>query len=509
MEAGLWPKHSVRTPEYKEVFSERRDFAYDTPAQQPAQVFSLTGDTNLQDVDGDHDEDDQDIVPMSDEHENDYAHQIPSTMVSKFMDDEKLLADGGRADANPDTQSPFAETKTLATNASTSPERKQKVFLSLKMPKRTPNPPSDSFTTQAPATTKLSRRSKARKIKDDTLTGSELEAYWSGLGGNGGGRGNEEYMPSSPPVMLPPKRGVGRPHKQEYVPSTPTEQVSSSSTLEEEQDDLTAALYQGLTSTNNDSANPPTNPFYACIPREVHDAVAELAALDPVEVNLRPLHTATGTWTAEQLTYFYISAYQSQYWHICDLIADTWIRAFQNLNKTNPIWRANKSGYLYKAKNTDVFGLQKFDPPLESKVCAFEARLLNNLYHHTDKECGARMLWADSMALVGAEWEAELTSRKRRHNEWHPDLTYNVMCTALRMVRRKLTLKIEESTEGVWCKRYHMHTLHGQPCYRELAADTEMATGGGRKRVGEELQGSPQKRVAFGGVVDDDNSEEE
>ncbi|KAF2124895.1 hypothetical protein P153DRAFT_370787 [Dothidotthia symphoricarpi CBS 119687] len=43
------------------------------------------------------------------------------------------------------------------------------------------------------------------------------------------------------------------------------------------------------------------------------------------------------------------------------------------------------------------------------------------------------------------------------------------MCTSLRMVGKKLTLKIEETQEGAWCKRYHEHAKHGMPCYREVA----------------------------------------
>jgi hypothetical protein len=425
MATNTWPGHIVRTLEHERAYSDRVDSVYDTAAQESIQILSLADD-----VDGEYDEDNTEFLRhMNDQHGHNDVQQDPNTMLRfKVADNETFSAAAASGNAISDTPPP-SETTTPASNVPVRPKRSHNIILKMSS-KRALCPPTDSLTTQAPATTKSGRRSKARKIQDDTLMGSEYNGFFEGFG-SGGGRLDQDYIPSSPPVTSV-KRGLGRSLKPKHVSLNPTEDIASSSTVEGEEADLTAAIYQGLTSAHGNDANSTAHPFYADIPQDIHDFVARLAAIDPVEVNL--CSPITNVWTAEQLTHIYISAYQSHYWHVCDLIADTWIRAFQNLNKTSPIWRANRSEYLYKARNPAEIGLHKFDPPLDRQVCAFEAKLLNNLYHHTDNKCGARMLWADSMALVGAEWEAELTSRERRHNKWHPDLIFNVMCTALRMV---------------------------------------------------------------------------
>ena len=109
------------------------------------------------------------------------------------------------------------------------------------------------------------------------------------------------------------------------------------------------------------------------------------------------------------------------------------------------------------------------DPELDDNVINYDAHNLYELYQHTDHFCGARFLWADAMALGGDRIEDFLEKTRGQGLVWHRDLLFNVMSSSLRMVRRKLTLKLEESTEGAWCKRYHEHTKHGMPCYRELA----------------------------------------
>lgn len=75
------------------------------------------------------------------------------------------------------------------------------------------------------------------------------------------------------------------------------------------------------------------------------------------------------------------------------------------------------------------------------------------------------------MALCGSRLEA---SMKKTRNTWPADLLYDVMCTSMRLVRRRLTLKIEESAEGAWCKRYHEHGRHGLPCYRKVAYERKV-----------------------------------
>lgn len=67
-----------------------------------------------------------------------------------------------------------------------------------------------------------------------------------------------------------------------------------------------------------------------------------------------------------------------------------------------------------------------------------------------------------------------MEAARKKGEEVHHELVWNVMQSALRMVRRRLTLKCEESTEGAWCRRYHEHGRGGGGrCYREVAAEEE------------------------------------
>lgn len=116
------------------------------------------------------------------------------------------------------------------------------------------------------------------------------------------------------------------------------------------------------------------------------------------------------------------------------------------------------------------------DPELEHSVTYPSAELLNALFAHTSKECGVRALWADAIALTGDRFEVRFKAAGRRGEKWDPELRDEVMCTALRMVGRKLTLKIEEAGEGVWCRRYHEHGRRGEgKCYRERAYERKLA----------------------------------
>jgi len=197
-------------------------------------------------------------------------------------------------------------------------------------------------------------------------------------------------------------------------------------------------------------------------------------------------------YSAKTLTEIYILSYHQNTWDVCDVVADTWIRALHELrvkdqrDPTNPTWRPNKALLERKRKakeawnkgmymasefdpNPKDYGLTVADPELDSDVTAVNVDLLNTLYKHTDSKCGARMLWADALALGGDRTEKIMETAVKRGAGLHTDLVFNVMQTSLRMLRRNLTLKIEESTEGAWCKRYHEHTKHGLPCYREKA----------------------------------------
>lgn len=198
-------------------------------------------------------------------------------------------------------------------------------------------------------------------------------------------------------------------------------------------------------------------------------------------------------YTAITLLHLYLLAYHHKKWNLCDLIADTWIRAFHAQRNhgardpTHQLWRLNTAlvkrqqlandakqqgvpgVYAEFHRNAPDYKLTIFDPLLAPDICDFDSSNLNELYHHTESDCGARELWADAMALCGDKTEQMLVDSAKGGFVWHKDLLFNVMASSLRMVRRKLTLKIEESTEGAWCKRYHEHGKHGLPCYRELA----------------------------------------
>jgi hypothetical protein len=197
-------------------------------------------------------------------------------------------------------------------------------------------------------------------------------------------------------------------------------------------------------------------------------------------------HKAAARYTATHLMQLYITANKHGQWNLCDLIADTWIRAFHALRRRGEksgkeadiFWRPNKplmakrmqglKGYDTNAPNYSHV-LHVEDPDLDPDVTDFHTELLNALFTNTPAPCGARTLWADAMALCGKKLEIKLQGMKRRKEEWNPDLVFEVLCTSLRLARRKLTLKIEESTEGAWCKRYHEHSRRGKPCYREVA----------------------------------------
>ncbi|KAA8621017.1 hypothetical protein PtrSN002B_000420 [Pyrenophora tritici-repentis] len=198
-------------------------------------------------------------------------------------------------------------------------------------------------------------------------------------------------------------------------------------------------------------------------------------------------------YSAKSLVQIYLLAYQQKEWDLCDVIADTWMRAFHELrdkdqrsDSKDATWRHNKvlEGRKRKAKeawkrgkkifsefdlNPKDYELTIADPELDADVTAVHPNLLNILYKHTDTKCGARMLWADALALGGDKTEKIMAATVNTGVGLHAELVFNVMQTGLRMLRRNLTLKIEESTEGAWCKRYHEHSKYDLPCYREKA----------------------------------------
>jgi hypothetical protein len=258
-------------------------------------------------------------------------------------------------------------------------------------------------------------------------------------------------------------------------------------------------------------------------------------------IELPRLHGKTGStketpYSAETLANLYILCYKEEQWNLCDLVADTWARALQSANtdETNRhiMWRNNTALSKLQAdgmkgfdRSAPIYDLDVEDPTLAAEVARFDENILTNIYGNTAKDCGARLLWADAMALCGTALEE--TSQQMANNGylWHPELVFDIMCSSLRMVRRRLTMKIEEATEGAWCSRYHEHTKLNRPCYRwsawqeQLARDkgdeTREAAGARRhkKRSREETSGyeSQSKRVRFNAedVEVESESEEE
>lgn len=279
--------------------------------------------------------------------------------------------------------------------------------------------------------------------------------------------------------------------------------------------------------------NSPRQQFTGSTSQDVYNILNTLQSSNEIQVDLPNLYTSDDTkvvkpYTSAVLTELYIQCYEKQLWHFCDLIADTWIRALQYANRRRSystenikthLWRQNKAlekKFAEKKKGfkKDVweFALDIEDPKMDSDATAINPERLRDLYAHTSPNCGARLLWADAMALSGRKLEHEMA---REPDVWPADLFFDVMCTALRMVGRKLTLKIEEAYEGAWC-RYHEHGKQGQPCYRKLAwiqqfirdeegtAEDIMISSSTRARVRARQTASGDQESSDGGAADDD-----
>jgi len=189
---------------------------------------------------------------------------------------------------------------------------------------------------------------------------------------------------------------------------------------------------------------------------------------------------ATKPYTAEFLTYLYIHAYSKSDFAICDLVVDTWIRAFQDRARSalssQHIWLANPQHVEREQSSTTTTPWTGFPrkpkwqrdeplPALAKDVTEFHPVLIDALYTHTLADSGARMVFADAMALCGDRYLASLT-RPGEHARWHPEFIADTLVTALRLVRSKTTLEIEKTAEGAWCARYHGHSGSGGACYR-------------------------------------------
>ncbi|KAJ4988540.1 hypothetical protein SVAN01_05995 [Stagonosporopsis vannaccii] len=303
--------------------------------------------------------------------------------------------------------------------------------------------------------TRPGRRQRRKTHHPDMVFGSEMDHLITSSVAIGKVEAEEDvHMDSSPPIILNLRTPTPTPTRQGF-PDT----IKGTST----------SLPRSVGTVSQD----------------VQDILNTLKSSPYIQVDLPNVYASGGTavikpYTAKLLIELYIQCYQNQLWHFCDLVADTWIRALQAANKRTQrsenvedrMWRKNvaldkifaekKKGFK---EDLFEFGSDIEDPELASDVTIISAERLHELYAHTNSKCGGRLLWADAIALSGRKAEHDIT---RQPGAWPEGLFFDVMCTSLRMMGRKLTLKIEEKYEGAWC-RYHEHGKHGVPCYRRLA----------------------------------------
>lgn len=290
--------------------------------------------------------------------------------------------------------------------------------------------------------------------------------------------GEDVELPSSPfpTTPLPSKKQTNARSKQKAPPAAET---SSPQTRKEPSPD-----------------QPVTPDKLADIPREAKQLFAHLVGQDFKALPDIEDAGEDQPWTAERLFHLYIVSLSEGATDLCDLIVDVWIRAFQkhdrfvarecnrmkidrdDLDEEDLVWREN-TFHPDRKKFRDVGMPPSAEwqkraalalPTLAGDVAAFNPELLNQLYEHTPKNNGARKFWADSLALCGDKAQDWLLKLRKKNIDLHPDLIFNVLCTALRMTRRKLTLKIEELGENTWCRRYHAHGEH-KKCYRAGVTD--------------------------------------
>ncbi|KAI4623280.1 hypothetical protein J4E83_004673 [Alternaria metachromatica] len=374
----------------------------------------------------------------------------------------------------------------------------------------------------APVTTRTGRAIQ-KPNQYDAAQGSEIDAFINQAeeDARDDGRGSVASDPSyvthkaQEQIKQPPKtpKPRGRPPKN----STP---FSAAARKSVEQYGMFAS-----------PAVPP--PFIA--DKEIYLILSNLKSNAKINLDLPGLSDAANPYqalpySAKTLTQLYIVCYQEKFWDLCDMVADTWIRKFHDQRKkaqedkekdekpedekTEEIWLPNRAlnrrkrvaqQAWRKGKNIPAefdqfprdYDLEVTDPELDKDVTSVHTDLLNLLYTYTSPRCGARLLWADALALGGNKAEHIIGKVTRKGFALHPELLFDIMQTSLRMVRKNLTLKIEESTEGAWCKRYHEHGKNGNVCYRQRASRVdeglEMAIEQSRNR--EEAEGE--------GVADD------
>ncbi|PSN74551.1 hypothetical protein BS50DRAFT_670925 [Corynespora cassiicola Philippines] len=301
------------------------------------------------------------------------------------------------------------------------------------------------------------RRTAGKKKQDDQyLFDDEMNEAMDAHEFVQEGNQSDEYVPNSPPAAAP--FSLNLPTIPELLEDESTTPIDHS---DDNPEPLSPAAKMDLIKT-------------AHIDENVFAMADTLREQPEIQVDL-PEQIVAGDvekpWTATDLTHLYIVCYQGRDWNTCDLITDTWIRAFRKLpgDRSTRIWRNNKRPYV--DPDAPDYHLDVLDPALDDSVTDFNSRRINELFNHTARDCGARMVWADAMALCGDKLAVYMAGTD--YESWSQEVLGETLQSTLWLVRRHLTLKIEEGTEGAWCQRYHEHYKHGHKCYRELAKEEE------------------------------------
>lgn len=210
-------------------------------------------------------------------------------------------------------------------------------------------------------------------------------------------------------------------------------------------------------------------------------------------------------WTSQDLFHLYILAYSNKKYHICDLVADTWIRQFQVIDAKGrtKIWQENKTTFI-RERFANAPRNDNGAPEFSSGAMRFDIGRIHELYENTRDDCGARFIWADAMALCGKGLETQLrkAGEPMDMDDWPDQLMKEICKVTLRAMRIRLTLKIEEPHPEEWCERYHEHPKYNQPCYRRIHYETEAAKAAEAVQGGDAMEvdnGNPnaEKHVTF------------
>ncbi|KAF1950015.1 hypothetical protein CC80DRAFT_554701 [Byssothecium circinans] len=418
--------------------------------------------------------------------------------------------DGGKSMSAP---SPAKRKLLVPPPAPTSPAARKKRRTSTLKPSFNIGAGNDSISMQAPTITRAGRRPKPRKHRDDDVT----EEQWDAVVGIEPEESFQRDVEDGDTAYINHHALASTRADQFREPRYTEDQVMHDEPSTSQAFD-TAALY------------PPENTFHpitfskdiVLLYETLYHATYESGVVPDELPTILDGNDNEMRWTAKHLTYLYIYSYEQNEFNFCDLIADTWIRAFHKANHdvdkkggngTERPWLNKSLMYknpeLYRDRDAAEYDREYWkvrEIKLDKTVTTIRApnhttaqkgkkkgqlqtdnngssllECVNTLYHATSRTCPARLLWADMLALHGYPLSLKLTpphhtsgspkakcSGDRVGHGLHRDLVWDIMSTSLRMVRCKVSLNCEEMVEGAWCKRYHIHTTLGEKCYRQL-----------------------------------------